>query len=93
MHKQENKRVRIRIDGKVQGVGFRFFTQRSACTLGIKGHVKNEADGSVTIEAEGETVQLEQFLRHVEKGPQWARVDAVTREELPSQGDDGFRVV
>lgn len=89
----EKQRIRIRITGKVQGVGYRFFTQRSACTLGIKGFVDNEPDGSVIIEAEGTVSQLEQFKRHVARGPQWARVMDVTEEELPPKGDEGFTVM
>lgn len=86
------KRVRIKISGKVQGVGYRFFTQRSACTLGIKGYIENEPDGSVIIEAEGSTGQLEQFVRFVQKGPQWARVEEVDSQEITPKGDQVFTV-
>ncbi len=92
MTHKEKKRVRIHVSGRVQGVGFRFFTQRSACTLGIKGYVENEPDGSVTIEAEGDSTQLEQFIRFVERGPQWARIDRISREELPPEHDEHFLV-
>ncbi|HRZ42299.1 MAG TPA: acylphosphatase [Bacteroidales bacterium] len=88
----ENKRLKIRITGKVQGVGFRFFTQRSACTLGIKGYVENASDGSVVIEAEGSPVQLSQFVKFVEQGPQWAWVEEVEKTEVPPRGDEQFTV-
>jgi acylphosphatase len=88
----EKQRIRIKISGTVQGVGYRFFTQRSACTLGIKGFVENEPDGSVTIEAEGDTTQLAQFLGSVEKGPQWARVKEVNVEEILPMNDEEFSV-
>lgn len=92
MTEQENKRLKIRITGHVQGVGFRFFTQRSACTLGIKGFVANAPDGSVLIEAEGSPVQLSQFVKFVEQGPQWARVTEVEKVEMPTKGDMQFTV-
>jgi len=86
------QRIRIKISGTVQGVGYRFFTQRSACTLGIRGYVENEPDGSVTIEAEGDQNQLTQFLNSVKRGPQWARVEDITTEEITPQDDAGFTV-
>lgn len=92
MTASENKRLKIRITGRVQGVGYRFFAQRSACTLGIKGYVENEADGSVVIEAEGSPAQLAQFLSSVERGPQWAHVQEVDKEELPVKNDEQFTV-
>ena len=78
--------------GKVQGVGYRFFTQRSACTLGIKGFVENNPDGSVTIEAEGTGIQLKQFMVFAERGPNWARVVEVQKLEMPPEGDEEFIV-
>jgi len=92
MEQPEKKRVKIRVSGQVQGVGYRFFTQRTACTLGIDGHVENEPDGSVTIEAEGSSGQLEQFMQVVSRGPQWARIEEVNAEDLPAEGKKGFTV-
>lgn len=73
-------------------MGYRFFAQRTACTLGIDGQVENEPDGSVTIEAEGSPGQLEQFMQVVSRGPQWARVEEVDTKELPIEGKRGFTV-
>ena len=50
--------IRVRIRGRVQGVGFRYFTQRQATSLGLGGFVRNLADGSVEVEASGERVAL-----------------------------------
>ncbi len=62
------------VSGRVQGVGFRYYTKQKACELGVFGYVKNNPDGSVTIEAEAELEQLVEFVLWCQKGPQWARV-------------------
>ncbi len=92
METHPRKRIRLHITGKVQGVGFRFFTQRSACTLGLTGFVRNEPDGSVTIEAEGPEGQLSQFITLVNKGPQWAHVAHVAMNEMAPENDNVFTV-
>jgi acylphosphatase len=92
MTEEFKKRLQIKVEGQVQGVGYRFFAQRTACTLGIKGHVRNNPDGTVSIEAEGEPGQVERFMEYVEKGPQWARVDQVSASEIPATGEKGFSV-
>ena len=61
----------------MQGVSFRFFTQRKAAELGVCGFVRNEPDGSVYIEAEGSPEVLDQFLRWCRRGPSLARVEKV----------------
>lgn len=66
----------IRIRGKVQGVGFRETTKYVADQSGIKGFVRNEADGSVYIEAEGEQWELDAFLEWCNDGPDRAKVEA-----------------
>jgi acylphosphatase len=65
----------------VQGVGFRFQAKQQADTLGISGFVRNEDDGSVSIEAEGEEEQMEQFIEWCRRGPRYARVEKVDIEE------------
>jgi acylphosphatase len=82
----------IRITGKVQNVGFRFYTARMAKDFNISGFVKNEADGSVYIEAEGEVSELETFMEWCRRGPQWARVDEFDMQEQPVMGFDGFKI-
>ncbi len=68
-------RAEIRVRGRVQGVGFRFFTVREAQRRGIRGWVRNEWDGSVRIVAEGKKEDLEAFLEAVRRGPPLARVE------------------
>jgi acylphosphatase len=67
----------LTISGRVQNVGFRFHTQKTAQKHGIFGFVKNQNDGSVYIEAEGEEENLDHFILWCHKGPNWARVDEV----------------
>jgi acylphosphatase len=68
------------ISGEVQGVGFRFFAQRSAATHQVKGYVRNLPDGRVEALAEGEAENVEAFKRDLSAGPKHAVVENV--EEL-----------
>lgn len=86
------KSYSIKVSGKVQGVGFRFYTQKTAIELGVKGFVKNERDGSVYIEAEAEADVMEIFMEWAKKGPEWARVDKVSLQDLPMQNFEGFHI-
>ncbi len=67
----------LTISGRVQNVGFRFHTQKTAQKHSIFGFVKNKNDGSVYIEAEGEEENLDHFILWCHQGPNWARVDEV----------------
>ncbi len=69
------------VSGRVQGVGFRFFTEEIAAVEGVHGWVRNRGDGCVEIEAQGDAESLERFERRVRSGPPAARVDAVQVEE------------
>ncbi|MBR9921900.1 MAG: acylphosphatase [Bacteroidetes bacterium] len=84
------KRYRITITGRVQGVYYRASTQRQAQSLNLSGWVRNKADGSVEAEAQGPEPQLLALLKWCEKGPEFARVDAVTHAEISLQEEDGF---
>lgn len=67
----------IIVYGKVQGVFFRASTQEQAQRLNIRGWVRNEADGSVRIEAEGEEAALQQLVAWCHQGPPPAQVTTV----------------
>ena len=82
----------IIIKGKVQNVGFRYFVLKIAERYGIHGFVKNEADGSVYIEAEGLEPGFSRFLHECSQGPGWARVNSVDITELPPANFIDFRV-
>jgi acylphosphatase len=73
---------RYLIAGRVQGVGFRYFTQRLAVQHGISGWVRNTPDGRVEIEAEGDTDAMHQFESRVSAGPPGAHVDLVDTREI-----------
>lgn len=86
------KAFSIRVTGKVQGVGFRYYTNKKANELGVHGYVKNMRDGSVFIEVEGEEKKVDAFIIWVQKGPEWARVDEVKLQDKPEEGINGFVV-
>jgi len=66
--------VRIVIEGRVQGVGFRYFVQRRARSLRLTGRVWNRPDGRVEVDAEGERASLEALVDEVRRGPVAAEV-------------------
>lgn len=86
------KHVNIRIRGKVQNVGFRFSAQQAARELGVSGYVRNEHDGSVYIEAEGDENVVERFVAWCNQGPSWARVDHVDTSESAMAGYSDFSI-
>jgi acylphosphatase len=86
------KAVRIHIKGRVQGVNFRYYTQRTAQSLSITGFARNLDDGSVLIEAQGEEQNLMEFIRWCHKGPTWARVDNVKTENIQEINNQGFTI-
>jgi hydrogenase maturation protein HypF len=87
------RRLRLRVEGTVQGVGFRPFVYRLATELGVSGHVFNDARG-VVIEAEGDAPVLDGFVeRLAEDAPPLARVERVRARALPAAGEHGFRIL
>ncbi|MCD6200564.1 MAG: acylphosphatase [Bacteroidales bacterium] len=86
------KSFRIRLTGRVQNVGFRYFAVREAQKEGIKGFVRNEPDGAVYVEAEGEEEAVNRFLVNLKQGPSWGRVDRVNVTEQPIRNFKGFTV-
>jgi len=71
------KRLTAQIYGIVQGVGFRAFVLSEARRLGLHGYVRNCADGSVEVVAEGEEPCLQTLIAALQRGPSGARVDHV----------------
>ncbi len=85
------KAVVLKIYGKVQGVGFRYYTQKKARDMKLNGFVQNKPDGSVYVEAEGDAGQLDLFIDWCKDGPSWARVTKVEQQFVPVLGrTDGF---
>lgn len=84
---------RFLIGGRVQGVGFRYFTLAAADREGIHGWVRNLSDGRVEATAEGEADAVERFERAIRHGPPGARVDVVdVEDDIPSGRETGFSV-
>jgi len=84
------KSVILTIYGHVQGVGFRYFVMQKAEYLGINGFVKNQSNGNVYIEAEGEPEILELFILACQQGPSHAWVEKVDVQYCPVQDFHGF---
>ena len=86
-------RARARVGGRVQGVYYRASTVEAAERLGVAGWVRNCADGSVELEAEGPTAAVEGLLAWCRTGPAGARVTGVDVEWIPATGsEERFRV-
>jgi len=71
------RRVEARVHGRVQGVGYRAFVVSRARGLGLGGYVRNCRDGTVEVVAVGEESDLEELVRHLQRGPLGSRVDRV----------------
>jgi acylphosphatase len=71
--------------GTVQGVGFRWFTQRAARRLGLAGYVRNRPDGAVELEAEGPAERVAELIHTVQQGPPGAHIDRL-EPIAPSSG-------
>jgi acylphosphatase len=87
------KHLNITVHGKVQGVFFRASTKAVADQLSIKGFVKNQADGSVYIEAEGDDFSLDSFVEWCNEGPDNAIVEKVDTTEGEVKNYRNFEVV
>jgi acylphosphatase len=70
----------IRIHGKVQGVGYRFYATRVARRLGLKGWIQNLRDGSVAALIEGEPEAIDEWIDDVREGPRYAEVTQIDQE-------------
>lgn len=79
-------RLHILVSGRVQGVGFSFFTRRLALGLGLTGYVKNLVNGKVEAVAEGKESDMEKFLVGIKKGPSWSMVTDVKIDRRKYRG-------
>lgn len=81
------------ISGRVQGVGYRWFTHDAAAREGVHGWVRNLADGSVEVFAEGEVESVRRLEAALRRGPASARVEEFTTEEhAPTGRAAGFEI-
>jgi len=83
----------IQVYGRVQGVGFRYFTATTAKALGIVGWVRNLGDGSVEIMARGSEDEMNAFLASMDEGPVFAYVENLVVVDCAwSDSEKGFRI-
>lgn len=86
------KTVHVRIEGRVQGVCFRYWTQQEAARRNLDGWVQNRADGSVEALFSGPEETVTDMLEACWTGPPSARVDNVTTDQAAAPAVAGFRV-
>ena len=83
------------IQGRVQGVGFRWFVHREAAELGLRGWVRNTEEGDVEVVASGTVEDLSELRASLKKGPRGSRVDRVIEhylDEKESKNLESFRI-
>jgi acylphosphatase len=88
-----NVRVRVVVEGRVQGVFFRDSCRAQASRLGVAGWVRNRADGSVEAAFEGDAAAVASMVAWCRSGPPRADVVGVRTFDEPPEGDRSFRVV
>ena len=82
--------VRLRITGRVQGVGYRAWAMQMAARLGLRGWVRNRSDGSVEALLIGKDDAVERMIKACRDGPFGARVADVATSEAEDDGSLGF---
>ena len=89
----ERRGLGLVIDGRVQGVGFRWFTRTAARELGLTGRVRNLPDGRVEVRAAGDPRRLAELIERLRQGPPASRVTSIEERELdPVPAWDGFDI-
>ena len=91
--KPEARTIRVTIRGRVQGVGYRFWTRIEAERFGIAGHVRNLPDGAVEAVFSGSDSALASLVEACRKGPPGARVDDLVIVEHVSRPKPGFSIL
>ena len=92
-HTPAARAVALRIEGNVQGVGFRKWTQRIAQQLGLAGWVRNRRDGSVEIVFRGAPAAVDEAVSRCRVGPRSAKVTAVSVDEAKPPDALGFSIL
>jgi acylphosphatase len=93
MEQGKKEAYRVLIEGRVQGVGFRYSTRKEAQRRGVNGWVRNRRDGAVEVECEGDKQDVDSFLKWLRQGPPGARVTDFNTKPIPYRGTyKGFNV-
>ena len=80
------------VRGRVQGVGYRYFAQKSAASLGLSGYTRNLDDGRVEVYAVGPEEKLAKLAGMLYVGPRWADVRGVEEQQASVQQYGSFRI-
>jgi acylphosphatase len=80
------------VHGRVQGVGYRWFAQKSAADLGLRGYARNLDDGRVEVYAAGSKAKLDKLAGLLHVGPRWGEVRGVEEQECAVQELGSFRI-
>ena len=83
---------RYYVRGRVQGVGFRYFVERVANAIGVRGYARNLDDGGVEVYAVGSDAQLSELSAHLWKGPRYSEVRGVEESAAPVLQLRGFQI-
>ena len=85
-------RKRLQFFGRVQGVGFRHTAINAAASLGLTGWVRNERDGSVSMEVQGLDIAIERLIETIKNG-RYIYIDRIAATDIPTvDKEDGFTV-
>jgi acylphosphatase len=87
------KSVHVTIEGRVQGVGFRAWTEYEALARGIRGWVRNRRDGSVEAVFAGDAAAVDAMVAACRQGPRASRVTSLSAEPVADDGKPGFRAL
>jgi acylphosphatase len=85
-------RLVVRVEGRVQGVGYRAFVCERAEALGLAGWVRNLPSGDVDLEVEGPRATLQALVGELRSGPPASKVDDIHIEWAPARGTHGFEI-
>ena len=93
MSSEDPKTIRFQVFGRVQGVGFRWWTKSRATGLGLRGTVRNLEDGTVEVIATGTSAALEALGHHLQSGPPSAAVARVISSPADGSATDVFKIM
>jgi acylphosphatase len=85
--------VHLTIEGRVQGVGFRYFGQRAGISNNVTGYVRNLSNGNVEIVAEGENQDINHFINAIRNDHSFAKILNIKQSDVPFSGNfESFQI-